>query len=42
VDKLEEKEDKRLEFLENLKKRIEEAFTALIGDLNEFNNETND
>ncbi|KKK45916.1 MAG: hypothetical protein Lokiarch_05850 [Candidatus Lokiarchaeum sp. GC14_75] len=42
IDKLEIKEDKRLEYLENFKKRIEEAFTELIGDLNEFNNETND
>ena len=42
LDKLEVKEDKRLEFLEKLKKRIEDVFTELIGDLSEFNNETND
>ena len=38
LDKLDVKEDKRLEFLENFKERIKEAFTELIGDLNEFNN----
>ena len=42
LDKIEIKEDKRLEFLDEFKIRIEEAFTELIGDLNEFNNETND
>ena len=34
--------EKRLEFLENFKIRIGEVFTELIGDLNEFNNKTND
>ena len=42
LDKLEIKEDKRLEFLEKFKKKIEKAFTKLIGNLNKFNNETND
>ena len=42
LDKIEIKEDNRLEFLGKFKIRIEEVFTELIGDLNEFNNETND
>jgi len=42
LDKLETKEDKRLEFLENVKVRIKKVFTGLIGDLNEFNNEIDD
>lgn len=39
LEERKEKEDKRLEFLENFKSGIEEAFTELIRDLNEFDNE---
>ena len=42
LEERQKKEDKRLEFLGNFKIRIEEVFTELIGDLNEFNNKTND
>ncbi len=42
LDKIEIKEDKRLEFLGKFKIRIEEVITELIGDLNEFNNEIDD
>lgn len=42
LEERQKKEDKRLEFLENFKIRIGEVFTELIGDLNEFNNKTND
>ncbi len=36
------KDNKRLKFLENFKKRIEKVFIKLIGDLNKFDNETDD
>lgn len=42
LEQRKEKEDKRLEFLYKLKKRIGKTFTKLIDDLNEFNNEIND
>ncbi|MBA7467090.1 hypothetical protein ES707_02286 [subsurface metagenome] len=42
LEERQKKEDKRLEFLENFKIRIGEVFTELIGDLNEFDNKTND
>lgn len=42
LEERQKKEDKRLEFLENFKIRIGEVFTELIGDLNKFNNKTND
>lgn len=42
LDKIEVKKDKRVEFLDNFKERIEEAFSELIGDLNEFNDKDDD
>ncbi len=42
LEERQKKEDKRLEFLENFKIRIEEVFTELIGDLNKFDNEIDD
>ncbi|MFW9973549.1 MAG: hypothetical protein ACFFDF_25435 [Candidatus Odinarchaeota archaeon] len=41
LDKLEIKKDKRVEILDNFKKKIEDVFTELIDDLNELNNEIN-
>lgn len=42
LEERKEKEDKRLKFLDKFKKRIAKTFIKLIGDLNEFNNKTND